>query len=246
VDTVVPGSRREVLRKKAARAQNLLQRAASTASVHGDPVAGQLQAILYALGTMTDIHDAIFAMQAEFLRTLKSHSENVTNIAPEIARASAQSIAKELGPQLLKAALPTIQLTLGFMKQRAIFWRFSPWSPLSGPAACSPMPRAGILDAVKASWPRTRSGRQWPPGQAPRQIGRFSWQTTIRHRHWRSAEKQFQRMNTAAGLASCPSGWTRRKLAIRKGWHHNARHTLAPFDGGAGRENSPRRAPGRA
>jgi hypothetical protein len=81
-----------------------------------------LQAILYALGAMTDIHDAIFTMQAEFLRALKSHSENVTNIAPEIARASAMSIAKELGPQLLKAALPTIQLTLGFMKQRTIFW----------------------------------------------------------------------------------------------------------------------------
>jgi hypothetical protein len=61
-------------------------------------------------------------MQAEFLRALKSHSENVTNIAPEIARASAMSISKELGPQLLKAALPTVQLALRFMKQRTIFW----------------------------------------------------------------------------------------------------------------------------
>lgn len=122
MDTVAPGSRREALRQKVERTQSLLQRAASAASVHGDPVSAQLQAILYSIGTMTEIHDAIFTMQAELLRALKSHSENITNVAPEIARASATSIAKELGPQLLKAALPTVQLALRYTKQRTILW----------------------------------------------------------------------------------------------------------------------------
>lgn len=120
MDTVAPGSRREVLRQKVERAQDLLQRAASAATVHGDPVAAQLQAMLYSLGAMTDIHDAIFAMQTEFLKALKTHTENVTKLAPEIARASATSIATELGPQLLKAALPTMRQTLRTLRIRSV------------------------------------------------------------------------------------------------------------------------------
>lgn len=122
MDTVIADTHREALRQKVERAQNLLQRAASAASVHGDPVAVQLQAILYSLGTMTDIQDAIFTAQAEFQKSLKNHSEHVANVAPEIARASAKSISEELGPQLLKTALPTMQLALRFIKQRTIYW----------------------------------------------------------------------------------------------------------------------------
>ncbi len=120
MDTVERGSGRDPLRRKVERAQELLQRAAAAATVHGDPVAPQLHAILYALSTMTDISDDMRGAQGQFQGMLKTNTEAMAKITPEIARSSALSITKELGPQLIDAAVPTMRQALRTLRLRAL------------------------------------------------------------------------------------------------------------------------------
>lgn len=120
MDTVERGSDRDLLRRKVAQAQELLQRAASAATVHGDPVAPQLQAILYTLSTMTEISDDMRGAQTQFQGMLRANTEAIGKITPELAQSSALSIAKELGPQLIHAAVPTMRQALHTLHLRAL------------------------------------------------------------------------------------------------------------------------------
>lgn len=85
VDTVERGPGHDLLRRRVAHAQELFQRAAFAASVHGDPVAPQLHAILYALSTMTEISDDMRGTQTQFQGMLKANTEAIGKITPELA-----------------------------------------------------------------------------------------------------------------------------------------------------------------
>jgi hypothetical protein len=119
MDSVERGSGRDLLRRKVAHAQELLQRAAAAAA-HGDPVAPQLQAILYTLSTMTDISDDMRGTQTQFQGMLKANTEAIGKITPELAHSSALSITKELGPQLIHAALPTMRQALQTLRLKTL------------------------------------------------------------------------------------------------------------------------------
>ena len=53
---------------------------------------------------------------------IRRHADVLTKGALDAVRESLASLTGELGPQLLKAALPTMQHALRFMKCRTIYW----------------------------------------------------------------------------------------------------------------------------
>jgi hypothetical protein len=54
-------------------------------------------------------------------QSVRTHTETVTKGVLDLVRTSLNTMTNELGPQLLKAALLTVQLALRFMKQRTIY-----------------------------------------------------------------------------------------------------------------------------
>jgi hypothetical protein len=125
MDTVIPGggSRRgDQLLDSVEAAQQALQRAASAAFLKGDPMAEQMQAMAQSLGAQYDIFCAAKTMQAKLEQSIRAHTDTVTNGVFELVRNALNAMAAEIGPQLLKAALPTTQQALRSIKYRTIYW----------------------------------------------------------------------------------------------------------------------------
>jgi hypothetical protein len=122
MDTVAPDSRREVLRKRVEEATAALREAADTSVIKNDPLSQHLNALALSVGAHYDIYCATEETQSALARNIKAQTDTVTKGVLDLVRASLSSMTTEVGPQLLKAALPTLQLTLRFMKYRTIYW----------------------------------------------------------------------------------------------------------------------------
>jgi hypothetical protein len=125
MDTVIPGegSRRgDRLLDSVEAAQQALQRAASAAFLKGDPMAEQMQAMARSLGAQYDIFCAAKAAQTGLEQSIRAHTDTVASGMSDLVRDVLNAMTAEVGPQLLKASLPTMQMTLRFLRYRTIYW----------------------------------------------------------------------------------------------------------------------------
>lgn len=122
MDTLAPGSRQEFLRRKVAAAQAALCEAADTAAIKNDPLCQHLNALAVSVGAHYDIYCATEEAQSTLSRSIGAQTDLVTKGVLDLVQTSLSSMTTDLGPQLLKAALPGMQTTLRFMKYRAIYW----------------------------------------------------------------------------------------------------------------------------
>jgi hypothetical protein len=122
MDTVTPASRQEVLRKRVEEATAALREAADASIIKNDPLCQHLHALALSVGAHYDIYCATEETQSALARNIKAQTDTVTKGVLDLVRTSLSSMTTEVGPQLLKAALPTTQLTLRFMKYRTIYW----------------------------------------------------------------------------------------------------------------------------
>jgi hypothetical protein len=122
MDTVAPASRLEALRKRVEEATAALREAADASIIKNDPLCQHLNALALSVGAHYDIYCATEETQSALARNIKAQNDTVTKGVLDLVRASLSSMTTEVGPQLLKAALPTMQLTLRFMKYRTIYW----------------------------------------------------------------------------------------------------------------------------
>jgi hypothetical protein len=122
VDTVVPADHRESLRRKVAEAQATLREAADAAVIKNDPLCQHLNALALSIGAHYKIYCASEETQAVLEQSIRSHTDAITNGVLDVVRSSLNTMVKEVGPQLLKIALPTMQQALRFMKYRTIYW----------------------------------------------------------------------------------------------------------------------------
>jgi hypothetical protein len=122
VDTVVPADHRESLRRKVTEAQAALRDAADAAVIKNDPLCQHLNALALSIGAHYEIYCASEVTQAALGQSIRSHSDAITRGVLDVVRSAVNSMVKEVGPQLLKAALPTMQQALRLMKYRTIYW----------------------------------------------------------------------------------------------------------------------------
>lgn len=122
MDTVVSTDQRESLRRKVAEAQTTLREAADTAVIKNDPLCQHLHALALSIGAHYEIYCASEEVQADLGQSIRSQTDAITRGVLDVARSALNTMVKELSPQLLRAALPTMQQTLRFMKYRTIYW----------------------------------------------------------------------------------------------------------------------------
>lgn len=122
MDSVAPASRREILRNRVEEAQAVLLDAANAAVINNDPLCQHLNALALSIGAHYDIYCATEETQSTLARNINAQTDTITKGVLDLVRASLSSMTTEVGPQLLKAALPTMQLALRFMKYRTIYW----------------------------------------------------------------------------------------------------------------------------
>lgn len=122
MDTIEPGNRRELLARKVAEAQAALREAADVAVIKDDPLCQHLNALILSIGAHYDIFCATEATQTLLARSIRAHTDTVTKGVLDLVSTSLTNLAKDIGPQLLRSALPTMQLALRFMKYRTIYW----------------------------------------------------------------------------------------------------------------------------
>jgi hypothetical protein len=103
-------------------AKAALLEAANASAVKDDPLCQHLNALALSVGAHYDIFCAAEETQLALAQSVRTNTETVTKGVLNAVRESLTSLTKELGPQLLKAALPTMQLALRFMKHRTIYW----------------------------------------------------------------------------------------------------------------------------
>lgn len=122
MDTLEPGTRRELLRRKVGEAQAALRAAADTAAIRNDPLCQHLNALALSVGAHYDIYCTAEETQSALARSIRAQTDTVTKGVLDLVRSSLAGMTTEVGPQLLKSALPTMQQTLRFMKCRTIYW----------------------------------------------------------------------------------------------------------------------------
>lgn len=122
MDTIVPADHRESLRRTVAEAQAALRDAADAAVIKNDPLCKHLNALALSIGAHYEIYCASEVTQAALGQSIRSHSDAITRGVLDVVRSALNTVVKEVGPQLLKAALPTMQQALRFMKYRTIYW----------------------------------------------------------------------------------------------------------------------------
>lgn len=122
MDTVAPASKREALRQRVEEAKAALLKAADASVIKNDPLCQHLNALALSVGAHYDIYCATEEDQQNVAENVKRHAEILTKGALDTVRESMTSLTKELGPQLLKAALPATQQALRFIKYRTIYW----------------------------------------------------------------------------------------------------------------------------
>jgi hypothetical protein len=125
MDTVIPGEgerRGDRLRDNVEAAQQALQRAASAAFLKGDPMADQMQALARSLGVQYEVCRAMQATQVSLVRNIQVHADTAASGVSDLFRDTLSTMTAEVGPQLLKASLPTMQTTLRFLRYRTIYW----------------------------------------------------------------------------------------------------------------------------
>ncbi len=122
MDTITSPSRRDVLHQRVEEACAALHKAASTAAIKNDPLCQHLQALALSVGAHYDIYCATEDTQSTLARGLKAQADTATKGVLDVVRISLTSMTAELGPQLLKAALPSMQSALRFIKYRTINW----------------------------------------------------------------------------------------------------------------------------
>jgi hypothetical protein len=122
MDTLAPTSRQEVLRKRVEEAQTALREAADASVVKNDPLCQHLNALALSVGAHYEIYCATDETQSALARSIKTQTDTVTRGILDLVRTSLGGMTTEIGPQLLKAALPTMQQALRFMKYRTIHW----------------------------------------------------------------------------------------------------------------------------
>lgn len=125
MDTVIPGGggrRGDQLLDSVEAAQQALQSAASAAFLKGDPMAEQMQAMAQSLGAQYDIFCAAKAMQTKLEQSIRTHTDTVTNGVFDLVRNALNAMAAEIGPKLLKAALPAIPTAARVMKESLLIW----------------------------------------------------------------------------------------------------------------------------
>ena len=96
--------------------------AANAAVINNDPLCQHLNALALSIGAHYDIYCATEETQSTLARNINAQTDTITKGVLDLVRASLSSMTTEVGPQLLKAALPTMQLALRFMKYRTIYW----------------------------------------------------------------------------------------------------------------------------
>jgi hypothetical protein len=121
VDSVAEPSRREILRQRVDDAKAALLDAANAGVIKNDPLCQHLSALALSVGAHYDIYCAAEEAQREVAESVRRHADTVTLGVLDTVRGSLNTMTKELGPQLLRAALPSMQLALRFMKQRTIY-----------------------------------------------------------------------------------------------------------------------------
>jgi hypothetical protein len=122
MDTVGPTDHRESLRRKVAEAQAALREATEVAVIKDDPLCQHLNALALSIGAHYEIYCATEETQAALGQSIRSHTDAITRGVLDLTRNTLNTMAKEVGTQLLKAALPTMQQALRFMKYRTIYW----------------------------------------------------------------------------------------------------------------------------
>jgi hypothetical protein len=122
MDTVAPDSRREVLRERVEKAQAALCEAADASIIKNDPLCQHLNALALSIGAHYDIYCAAEEINSVLARSIKTQTDTVTKGVLDLVRTSLGKMTSEIGPQLLKAAMPNMQYTLRFLKYRTIYW----------------------------------------------------------------------------------------------------------------------------
>jgi hypothetical protein len=122
MDTVAADSKRETLRQRVEEAKAALLNAADASVIRNDPLCQHLNALALSVGAHYDIYCATEEAQQNVAKNVRRHAEILTKGALGAVRESMASLTKELGPQLLKAALPATQQALLFIKYRTIYW----------------------------------------------------------------------------------------------------------------------------
>jgi hypothetical protein len=130
MDTLAPGTRREFLRRKVGAARAALREAADTAAIKNDPLCQHLNALALSVGAHYDIYCATEETQSALARSMRTQTDTVTKGVLDLVQSSLSSLTTEAGPQLLKAALPSMQTTLRFLKYRTIYWMLSTMAAL--------------------------------------------------------------------------------------------------------------------
>lgn len=120
MDSVSPGSRREVLHDKVEAAQTALRRAASAAVIQGDPLSEQLRAVAMSIGALADIYDASEDTQLEIADTLKTQSEKITQESLARVHASGVAIIDQLAPRLAGVVEKTTRDRLQTLRLRTL------------------------------------------------------------------------------------------------------------------------------
>ena len=122
MDTVAPGSKRDALRQRVEEAKAALLEAASTAVIKNDPLCQHLNALSLSVGAHYDIYCATEEAQQNVAKNVRLHADALTGGVLATVRESLTSLTKELGPQLLKSALPTMLQALRFIKLWRALW----------------------------------------------------------------------------------------------------------------------------
>jgi hypothetical protein len=120
MDTLAPYTTRDALRARVEEAKAALLEAANTAVIKNDPLCQHLNALALLVGAHYDIFCAAEEAQRGVTESVSRHADIVTTGIIDTARTSLAALTKDAGPQLLKAALPTMQQSLRVLKQRTI------------------------------------------------------------------------------------------------------------------------------
>ncbi len=120
MDTLAPATTRDVLRARVEEAKAALLEAANTAVIKNDPLCQHLNALALSVGAHYDIFCATEEAQRGMAESVARHADIITTGIIDTTRTSLAALTKDAGPQLLKAALPTMQQSLRFLKQRTI------------------------------------------------------------------------------------------------------------------------------
>lgn len=121
MDSVSPAdARRTALRQKLDETRGAMRRAASAATVKGDPLAQLLEALSDTVGTLGDIYDASADTQLEIAEKLRTQAGAVADEAIDRVHASGVGIIEQLAPRLAVVVEQTVRTNRKTRLVRAI------------------------------------------------------------------------------------------------------------------------------